>query len=228
VRAVVLSPVGRVLADSTGTGLDVALPELAARVVVGAASPARGPWGWSTGSLLHQVGAATALGPGCCVLLPRPVTAPAPHPVERQVTAARLLSGLPGVQTVLPAETRQVVVVVDRADARAADDLVVACEHLGPAVERVVGWRRVLAYPVDGATGAVAVSVASGRAWRVAAVYGLAADADDDLLARLLGDPYLPVPVPHLAVAGSPDVAAYRITPDGGADSPRSARGGSA
>ncbi len=214
-RVTALSPVGRVVLDhlgsdhpgAGGSGRDIALPAESARVVVTGAGPAGAASGWSSGSVLAQVGPATALGARCTVLLPRPVTAPSPAPVERRVPARVLLAGLPGVRTILPAATRRVVVVLERADARASDDLVVRGDGLGRPADVRTGARRVLTYAVDGESGPT-VSVASHRAWRVVAVYGFAADADE-WAQRLGADPYLAVP---LDAPGAGDPAEYRIT----------------
>jgi hypothetical protein len=220
-RVTALSPVGRVVLDHLGSGhagsgdggsgRDIVLPAESARVVVtGAGAAGAGAAGvasgWNSGSVFSQVGPATALGARCTVLLPRPVTAPSPAPVERRVPARVLLAGLPGVQTMLPAGTRRVVVVLERADARASDDLVIRGDGLGRAADVRTGARRVLSYAVDGERGP-AVSVASHRAWRVVGVYGFAAGADE-WAQRLGADPYLAVP---LDAPGAGDPAEYRI-----------------
>ena len=111
------------------------------------------------------------------------------------------------MQTILPAGTRRVVIILERAGARASDDLVVRGDGLGPPADVRTGARRVLSYAVDSEPGP-AVSVASYRAWRVVAVYGFAAGADE-WAQRLAADPYLAVP---LNAPGAGDPAGYRIT----------------
>jgi hypothetical protein len=216
-RVTALSPVGRVVLDHLGSdhpdagdggsGRDIALPAESARVVLTRAGAAGAASGWTSGSVLAQVGPATALGARCTVLLPRPVTAPSPAPPERRVPARALLAGLPGVQTILPPGTRRVVVVLERADARAHDDLVIRGDGLRRPADTRTGTRRVLSYAVNGEPGPT-VSVASYRAWRVVAVYGFAAAADE-WAQRLGADPYLAVP---LDPPGAGNPAEYRIT----------------
>ena len=178
-RVTSLSPVGRVVDDWLGRADDtsIAIHPEAASVAVTAGTAPHGPWGWSRATRLHQVGQATALGPGCALLMPRPVPPPAPHAVQRSVSASRLLSGLHGVQTLLPPAARTVIVVLDRHAGAADDDLMVPSGQLALAHRIVSGSRLVLVHRVVTAGEPVTVTLASARAWRISAVYGATGSA---------------------------------------------------
>jgi hypothetical protein len=238
VRVVALSPTGYVLTDQEGVADDLRLDvhPHAERVVVastepGAAGPARAtaaaqaalfevaaqtdpagrePAGWQLGSTLTQVGADTALGARCAVLLPVKAAPPAPAMTERRIAARDLLRGQPGVQTVLPADVDVVIVLLDERQHLAADDLVVSIGNghdgqggFGPPVQVVEGTRRVVIYPVAARpTGdRLDVVAASARCWQIAGVVGVAGQAPQ--WAELLRD------APHADLVGmsSPGVA---------------------
>jgi hypothetical protein len=144
--------------------------------------------GWQSGSVLTQVAHDTALGSGCAILLPCQVTAPQPAMLERRISAARLLSGLVGVQTLLPREVDVVIVLLDEQVPDATDDLVVVTGSgnpgegsLGVPREVWAGSRRCLVYPVaePPRVDRLAVAVASARRWRLAGVIGVHGDADE-------------------------------------------------
>jgi hypothetical protein len=190
-RVTSLSPVGRVVDDWLGRVDDtsIAIHPEAASVAVSAGAAPDGPWGWNRATRLHQVGKATALGPGCALLLPRPAPPPASQPVQRSVSASRLLSGIHGVQTLLPRGAGTVIVVLDRLAGVAGDDLVIASGQLALAHRIVSGSRLVLVHRVVTAGQPVTVSVASARAWAISAVYG-ATDPPQAWAPRLTTDPY--------------------------------------
>jgi hypothetical protein len=154
--------------------------------------------GWQSGSVLTQVAGDTALGSGCAILLPCQVTAPQPAMLERRISAARLLRGLVGVQTLLPRDVDVMIVLLDEQDPDATDDLVVTTGSGNPGegslgVPREVwdGTRRCLVYPVAErpTVDRLAVAVASARTWRLAGVIGVKGDADE-WAKRLLETPH--------------------------------------
>ena len=193
-RVTSLSPVGRVVDDWLGRADDTSIaihPEAASVAVTAGAAPG-GPWGWNRATRLHQVGQATALGPGCALLLPRPAPPPTPHAVQRSVLASRLLAGIHGVQTLLPPAASTVIVVLDRRAGVAGDDLVVPSGQLALAYRIASGSRLVLVHRVVTAGEPITVTVASARAWQISAVYG-ATDPAQAWAGRLTTDPYLNV-----------------------------------
>jgi len=193
-RVTSLSPIGRVVDDQLAPAGDTSFaihPEAASVAVAAAAAP-NGPWGWSRATRLHQVGKATALGPGCALLLPRPAPPAVPHAVERSVPASRLLSGIHGVQTLLPPAASTAIVVLDRHAGVASDDLVVPAAQLALAHRISSGSRLVLVYRVVTVGEPVTVMVASARAWQISAVYG-APGPVPGWIERLTADPYLDV-----------------------------------
>jgi hypothetical protein len=119
------------------------------------------------------------------------------------VPASRLLSGLLGVQTLLPPAASTVIVVLDRHADVAADDLVVAPGRLELAHRIVSGSRLVLVHRVVTAGEPVTVTVASARAWQISAVYGATGPAQA-WAGRLTSDPYLSVLATAPAGAAGP------------------------
>jgi hypothetical protein len=105
------------------------------------------------------------------------------------VSASRLLSGLHGVQTLLPPAARTVIVVLDRHADVAGDDLVVPSGTLALARRIVSGSRLVLVHRVLTAGEPVTVTVASARTWQISAVYGATGPAQV-WAGRLTADPY--------------------------------------
>ena len=203
-RVTTLSATGHVLDDRSGpaTSLRFDTHEHGDRVVVsGPGSPASagaGVAGWQSGTVLTQVAPDTLLGPGCALLLPRKVTAAHPAMTERRVRAARVTSGLSGVQTLLPGDVDVVVVLLDELAPGAPDDVVVLAGNghpgegvLGAASELRDGTRRCLVLPVRERprTGCLAVTVASARGWRTAGVLGASGDTET-WTARLSADPH--------------------------------------
>lgn len=203
VRVTTLSPTGFVLDDRQGRAADVRFdlhPEGERVVVTGlpTAAPQLRPAlteagggvvlaGWQSGTLLTQVAKDTLLGPGCALLLPYGVTAPRPALVERHVPARRVLSAVPGVNTLLPAETEVVLVLLD-ALVDIPEDLEVTLGlgatdggALGSPLAVRAGTRRCLAYPVirPPEAGQLAVHVVSAAAWRMAGVIGVTGALDD-------------------------------------------------
>jgi hypothetical protein len=159
----------------------------------GGATPAVG---WQAGNLFPQVGACCILARGAALRLRKPYL-----PVtNRQATTQSMvrisdaLIDQTGAETWLPVAVSVVMILLDQADAAAADagDLGIACDGATLATPPIVGTggrRRALLYDVirhdEGAT-RISVSVGSKAGWSLAGVIGLPGRAPE-WAARLHG-----------------------------------------
>jgi hypothetical protein len=196
VRVVAMDAAGAVTRDALVTGGAVLLPPLTERVaVVGGAGRPDGAAGWHGGAQFAQVGARTLLGPGCTVSSSALRTRRGGRRVAAAfVTAADAVAGYALVTTRLPAGTRSVALVLERAE-RVDDErgdaldlgLSGATRPLGPdgaplpAHVILSGSRTVSVYDVvpEGGADAVEVTVASGEHVHLGGVLGSRTDAAD-------------------------------------------------
>jgi len=210
VRVTALSPVGRVLIDHVAPAgeLELELAEEATKLVVSAAHD--GPTGWTGRSQVHQVGPGTALGAGCTLLLPEPVTH-AGRPIERVVRASVLTAGLDPVRTVLSKSPGTIVVVLDTRGTGATGEPTIDGD-IEPVAEVRHGTRRYVVCRAHPRVAQPAIEVAGEPAWRPTGVIGLRG-GPSDWAARLRRDPAaLPAPVSTSPQRGSATTdAAYRI-----------------
>jgi hypothetical protein len=206
-RVTALSPVGRVLVDHVGPAgeLELELADDATTLVVSAAHG--GPAGWTSRSPLHQVGPGTALGAGCTLLLPEPVTRSG-VPLERAVRASTLTVGLDGIRTVLSARPGTVVVMLDARQPN--HDRVTVDGDIEPIADVPHGPRHCVVCRVAPRVSQPVIDVRTGTGWRLAGVLGVTG-RPRDWEARLRRDPSaLPAPVLPTPASDGSD-ATYRI-----------------
>ena len=191
-------------------------PPGTARVTVTPTTPAGAASGWTAGEDVLQVGPHTALGRGCAVILPR--RARPGKPMLDVIAAAEFLGTGAAVQTLLPASTAAVAVLLAATDRppAALGDLAVATGRtrvgLPAVVDRGDGLR-VAVFPVTERS-PIAVAVASARDWRPVAVLGLPDAAG--VIRRLAYDP-----LPDLGPLARSDGDPVRLRIQPAADGPR-------
>jgi hypothetical protein len=138
--------------------------------------------GWTTSQPAISIGAGIALVGNAHLILSRDARTATD---EALVPVSRLLAAATGVETVLPASTSVVAVILDEADCGAADagDLAISVRgaKAGPPLRLAVDGRRAALYEVTAEKGSagIAVTVASARGFRVAGILGLGGKADD-------------------------------------------------
>lgn len=162
--------------------------------------------GWQSGNVFPQAGAASVLARGAALRL-RKAYLPV---ITRQKTSQSMirisdaLIEQSGVETWLPSAVSVIMILLDRADAAAAEagDIAIACDGARLATPPVVGSggaRRALLYDVlehDPKASRISIAVASKAGWSLAGVIGLPGRAAE-WAARLHGS----VP-PSLVVSG--------------------------
>jgi hypothetical protein len=182
--------------------------------VTSAIAPAGGiaASGWQVGNVFHQVAPSTILARGATIVLHRPFVGASK---QQKTTLAMteisaVVSGQPGLETLLPGDTRVVMILLDRRDATAAQagDLTVACPDATLAVPIIGagGARTALLYDVVSRkpeSSRLSISVVSKAGWSLAGVVGLHGSAVE-WAAELHGSP-----APKLVAGGGP------LTPDG-------------
>jgi len=168
--------------------------------------------GWQNNNLVTQVGAATLLGRGAVIAIPRPHTPLRGKQATSQaiVRAGDALSDQTGVETWLPTSVNAVMILLDQQNPAAASDgdlaLAVQGATLATSPLRVEGGQRVaLIYDVtspDQKADHVTISAASRSGWSVSGVIGLPGRAQEWAV-RLNGG------IPEHMVPDGP------LTPDG-------------
>lgn len=217
-RVVCLSGYGTVLRDDEvpAGALDVRTPFGTARVTVTPTTPTGAASGWTAGQPLLQVGPHTALGRGCAVILPR--RARLGKPMLDVIAAAEFLGTGAAVQTLLPAPTAAVAVLLAPTDRPppALGDLAIATGRtrvgLPAVIDRGDGLRVAVFSLTERAP--IAVAVASARDWRPVAVLGLPDAAD--VIRRLAYNP-----LPDLGPLARPDGDPVRLLIQPVANEPR-------
>jgi large repetitive protein len=190
-RVVALDTVGGVVRDVGLSEGAVTLPLRIARVaLIGGGAPADAAAGWSSGSLLLQIGGRALVGPGCTIESSAVSTRRRQIPVSTAfVRAEAAVGGFSVVTTRLPASTRSLAIqlVSDDAARDASLELGITGAHaVGEPIEIVDGeaTTTVHALEPDADAEQVVVTVASGQDLNLAGVLGSVLDARE--LAELL------------------------------------------
>jgi large repetitive protein len=190
VRVVALTVTGQVLLDAAGLQLTVTIPQHAARVALwcvgGDGTRPAGLAGWADLSRLPQVGSRTLLAADAVVNGAASARRGPAAVSAATVPAAAAVQDSGFVTTLLPADTRTVVVSVDPAgDDRDLTGLTLGLDGAAraagadgtptPPTVVTAGARMHLLYPVVPSAG-VEVTVGTDARWRLAGVLGGPAD----------------------------------------------------
>jgi len=180
--------------------------------------------GWQAGNLFPQVGASCVLARGAALRL-RKAYMPVLNRQKTTQSMVRMSDALTeqsGAETWLPIAVGVVMILLDRADSRAAEtgDLGIACDGGTLATPPVVGSggrRRALLYDViarDRGASRLSIAVASQAGWKLAGVIGLPGRAAE-WAARLHGS-VPPDLVPTGPLSASGQIQVQLVPVDGG------------
>ncbi|MGD0452782.1 MAG: hypothetical protein ABSB69_04235, partial [Solirubrobacteraceae bacterium] len=143
--------------------------------------------GWQAASTLLQLGPSRFAARGATLHVPRAFAARrnGQRASYNTVSAAEVIAGQIGVETLLPTSVEVVIVALDQADAGASQSGDLALGFVGGTLagspQRVLsGNRRLLLYDVlsrEAGASAFVVSVASVQGWTVGGVVGMAGSA---------------------------------------------------